>query len=168
VIKYSAQIVEAGWHGDGADGLGAGDGDNKGVSGGSRDVVRDIEGLGGGSFERGVRGVRRGGPGMKGNRHRASARLRECCLEDEHGVNEVLLYSEGVPDVELFKWSGRLWWRQRGGFPGQGDTTVETLPGRKPGSVPMRLGGQVLRSNSGIGHDTGSVVGERSLKLKVR
>jgi hypothetical protein len=51
VIKYSAQIVKAGWHGDGADGVGVGDGDDEGVSGGSGDVVRDIEGLGGGSLK---------------------------------------------------------------------------------------------------------------------
>jgi hypothetical protein len=51
VIKYSAQIVGAGRHGDGADGFSAGDGDDEGVSGSSGDVVRDIEGLGGGSLK---------------------------------------------------------------------------------------------------------------------
>jgi hypothetical protein len=112
VIKYSTQIVKVGRHWDGADGFGAGDGDNKGVSGGNGEVVRDIEGLGGGSLKRVIRGVRRGGPGMNGNRCRASARLRECCLEDEHGVNEVLLYSEGVLHVKFLKGGGRLWWRQ--------------------------------------------------------
>jgi hypothetical protein len=49
VIKYSTQIVKAGRHGDGADGVGVGDGDNKGVSGSSGDVVCDIEGLGEGA-----------------------------------------------------------------------------------------------------------------------
>jgi hypothetical protein len=47
VIKYSAQIVEAGSDWDGANGFGAGDGDGEGVSGGSGDGVRDIERLGG-------------------------------------------------------------------------------------------------------------------------
>jgi hypothetical protein len=94
VIKYSAQIVDAGRHGDGADGFSVGDGDSEGVSGGSREVVPDIEGLGGGSCNRGVGGVRRGGPGTNGNSWRASARSCEGCEEDKHGVNEVLLYSE--------------------------------------------------------------------------
>jgi hypothetical protein len=60
VIKYSAQIVEAGSDWDGADGFGAGDGDGEGVSGGSRDSVRDVEWLGGRSFKQGVGGVRTG------------------------------------------------------------------------------------------------------------
>jgi hypothetical protein len=51
VIKYSTQIVKSGRYREGADGVSAGDGDDEGVSGGSGDVVRDIERLGGGSFK---------------------------------------------------------------------------------------------------------------------
>jgi hypothetical protein len=49
VIKYSAQIIKAGSDGNGTDGFGAGDGDHKGVSGSSGDVVCDVKWLGGGS-----------------------------------------------------------------------------------------------------------------------
>jgi hypothetical protein len=137
VIKYSAQIIEAGRHRDWADGFSAGDGDDEGVSGGSREVVRDIVGLGGGSLKRGVGGVRTGGPGMNGNRCSASTRSCEAGLEHEHGVNEVLLHLEGVADIKVFWGSGRLWWCGRGGLPAGGYAAVKFFPG----GMPTTLGG---------------------------
>jgi hypothetical protein len=177
VIKYSTQIIKAGSDGDGADRLGAGDGDGEGVSGGSGDGVRDIKWLGGGSCKRGVGGVRTGGPGTNGNCRRASARSREGCEEDVHGVDKILLHLEGVADVEVLGRSGRLWWCRRGGLPAGGDLAVKLLPGFNPGLMLTTLGGRVARSNSGTsvrvvdgggGCNGGSIVGDWSLKLSIR
>jgi hypothetical protein len=87
-----------------------GDGDGKGVSGSSGDSGCNVEWLGGRCFKGVVGGVWRGGLGMNGNRCRASARPCKARSEDEHGVDEILLYSEGVLDIELLGRCGRLWW----------------------------------------------------------
>jgi hypothetical protein len=100
-------------------------------------------------------------------------------LEDEHGVNEVLLHLEGVADVKVFWGSGRLWWCWRGGPPAGGDLTVDLLPRSNPGHMPTTFGGQVARSNSGTsvgvfgcgsdgGSNCGPIVGDWSLKLSIR
>jgi hypothetical protein len=65
---------------DWADRVSAGDGDNKGVSGGSGDRDRLVGKFRGINTEGVIGGVRRGGLGMNGNCQRASCRLAKAGL----------------------------------------------------------------------------------------